>query len=46
MAAVATAPNDSSDDRSGTENKDSDDEDNEFIYKPNPVMSQNLFIFY
>jgi hypothetical protein len=29
MADVATAPNDSSDDRSGTENKESDDEDNE-----------------
>ncbi len=29
MADVATAANDSSDDRSGTENKESDDEDNE-----------------
>ena len=29
MASVATAPNDSNDDRSGTEKPDSGDEDNE-----------------
>ena len=33
MASVAMVGNDSSDDRSGTENKDSDDEDKEMATK-------------